>query len=78
MYAFLRLMGDWSGIGRIDRMLGPYLKEDLRKGVLTLDEAREILAHFWIKGTEWIGAYHVTSGDAPRFRAASSSSSSMA
>ena len=64
MYAFLRLMGDWSGIGRIDRMLGPYLKEDLRKGVLTLDEAREILAHFWIKGTEWIGAYHVTSGDA--------------
>lgn len=64
MYAFLRLMGDWSGIGRIDRMLGPYLKEDLRKGVLTLDQAREILAHFWIKGTEWIGAYHVNSGDA--------------
>ena len=64
MYSFLRLMGDWSGIGRIDRMLGPYLKEDLRKGVLTLDQAREILAHFWIKGTEWIGAYHVNSGDA--------------
>ncbi|MBP5505578.1 MAG: hypothetical protein J6X89_05710 [Bacteroidales bacterium] len=64
MYAFLRLMGDWSGIGRIDRMLGPYLKEDLRKGVLTLDEAREILAHFWIKGTEWIGGFYVNSGDA--------------
>ena len=63
MYAFHRLMGNWSGIGRIDRMLGPYLKEDLRKGVLTLDEAREILAHFWIKGTEWIGHPNPT-GDA--------------
>ena len=64
MYAFLRLMGDWSGIGRIDRMLGPYLKEDLRKGIITLDEAREILAHFWIKGTEWIGCGDRYSGDA--------------
>ena len=63
MYCFNRLMGNWSGVGRIDKMLGPYLKEDLRKGVLTLDEAREILAHFWIKGTEWIG-YHINSGDA--------------
>ena len=63
MYAFNRLMGNWAGIGRIDRMLGPYLKEDLRKGVLTLDEAREILAHFWIKGTEWIGHCNPT-GDA--------------
>jgi len=63
MYAFNRLMGNWAGIGRIDRMLGPYLKEDLRKGVLTLDEAREILAHFWIKGTEWIG-HHNSTGDA--------------
>lgn len=65
MYAFNRLMGNWAGIGRIDRMLGPYLKEDLRKGVLTIDEAREILAHFWIKGTEWIGKYnHNPTGDA--------------
>ena len=63
MYCFNRLMGNWSGVGRIDKMLGPYLKEDLRKGILTIDEAREILAHFWIKGTEWIG-YHIESGDA--------------
>jgi len=55
MYAFQRLMGNWSGIGRIDEMLGTYLKQDLEKGDLTLDEAREILAHFWIKGCEWIG-----------------------
>ncbi len=63
MYAFNRLMGNWAGIGRIDRMLGPYLKKDLRDRTLTLDEAREILAHFWIKGTEWIG-HHNPTGDA--------------
>ena len=56
MYAFHRLAGNWSGIGRIDEMLGPYLQRDLERGVITLDEAREHLAHFWIKGTEWIGA----------------------
>jgi formate C-acetyltransferase len=55
MWAFQRLMGNWSGIGRIDEMLGPYLEADLRAKRITLDEAREILAHFWIKGCEWIG-----------------------
>lgn len=54
MFAFQRLCGNWSGIGRIDQMLAPYLKRDLRANHITLDEAREILAHFWIKGTEWI------------------------
>jgi formate C-acetyltransferase len=55
LWAFQRLMGNWSGIGRIDEMLGPYLKADLEAKRITLDEAREILAHFWIKGCEWIG-----------------------
>lgn len=55
MFAFQRLMGNWSGIGRIDEMLGPYLKADLAAGRTTLDDAREDLAHFWIKGCEWIG-----------------------
>lgn len=55
MYAFQRMMGIWSGIGRIDEMLGPYLKQDLARGTLSLNEAREILSHFWIKGCEWIG-----------------------
>ena len=67
MYAFFRLMGNWMGIGRIDKMLGPYLKKDLKSGKLTLDEAREILAHFWINGTEWIGRHQYVfgaSGDA--------------
>lgn len=55
MYAFQRLMGTWSGIGRIDEMLWPYLEKDLAAGRVTLEEAREILAHFWVKGVEWTG-----------------------
>jgi len=54
LFVFQRLCGNVPGIGRIDRMLGPYLEQDLRAGTITLDEARELLAHFWIKGTEWI------------------------
>ncbi|OGV68650.1 MAG: hypothetical protein A3K19_14895 [Lentisphaerae bacterium RIFOXYB12_FULL_65_16] len=59
-----RLCGNWSGIGRIDRMLGPFLKPDLAAGQITLDGARELLAHFWIKGCEWITAEGRGSGDA--------------
>lgn len=69
MYAFQRLCGNWSGIGRIDQMLGPYLDRDLREGRITLDQAREVLAHFWIKGTEWIGARKERgSGDAQHYQ----------
>ena len=69
MYAFQRLMGNWSGIGRIDEMLGPYLERDLAEDRITLDEAREILAHFWIKGCEWIGAFDTRgSGDAQHYQ----------
>lgn len=53
-FAFVRLCGNWPGIGRIDQMLEPYLQADLQAGKITLDEAREILAHFFIKGCEWI------------------------
>ena len=54
MWAFQRLCGNWSGIGRIDQMWGPYLEQDLASGKITLDEARELIAHFWVHGTEWI------------------------
>lgn len=54
LFAFTRLAGNWSGIGRIDKLLGPYLKEDLKSGAITIDEAREFLASFFIKGCEWI------------------------
>jgi formate C-acetyltransferase len=56
MWTFQRLCGNWSGIGRIDKMLGSYLEKDLDEKRITLDEARELLAHFWIKGCEWISA----------------------
>jgi len=55
-FCFQHLCGNWPGIGRIDYILGPYLKSDLQSGSITLDEARELLAHFWIKGAEWAAA----------------------
>lgn len=68
-FAFTRLCGNWSGIGRIDEMLGPYLKKDLADGTITLDEAREILAHFFIKGCEWIRKdTPVGTGDAQHYQ----------
>ena len=53
LWSFQRLMGNWSGLGRLDEMLGPYLERDLAAGRLTLDAARDLIAHFWIKGCEW-------------------------
>ena len=67
-FAFLRLCGNWPGIGRIDWLLGDYLKKDLADGRLTLDEAREILAHFFIKGCEWINGQFIGSGDAQHYQ----------
>ncbi len=53
LFAFQRLCGNWPGIGRIDQMLWPYLEKDLAEGSITETEAREYIAHFWIKGAEW-------------------------
>lgn len=64
LWDFQRLCGNWSGIGRIDKMLGPFLEKDIKAGIITLDEARELIAHFWIKGCEWITANGRGSGDA--------------
>ncbi len=63
---FQRLCGNWSGIGRIDKMLGPFLDRDLAAGRITLDDARDLIAHFWIKGCEWCrgAAAQPGSGDA--------------
>ena len=54
LFSFARLLGNWPGLGRIDELLGPYLQNDLALGRITLDEAREFLAGFFIKGCEWI------------------------
>ncbi len=67
-FAFVRLCGNWPGIGRIDWLLGDYLEKDLADGTLTLDEAREILAHFFIKGCEWIKGGDYGSGDAQHYQ----------
>ena len=67
-FAFLRLCGNWPGIGRLDLLLGDYLEADLKSGKLTLDEAREILAHFFIKGCEWVCGGNYDSGDAQHYQ----------
>ena len=67
-FAFVRLCGNWPGIGRIDVMLGDYLEHDLKAGTITLDEAREILAHFFIKGCEWVNGQYIGSGDAQHYQ----------
>lgn len=68
LFAFFRLCGNWPGIGRIDQMLGGFLEADLRDGVLTLGEARELLAHFFIRGCEWITLRTTVSGDGQHYQ----------
>ncbi|MBQ3792321.1 MAG: hypothetical protein II797_04365, partial [Clostridia bacterium] len=67
-FAFMRLIGNWPSVGRIDAMLGPYLKKDLEDGRITIDEARELLAHFMIKGCEWVCGDVGPSGDAQHYQ----------
>ena len=55
-FEFQRLCGNWSGLGRIDQLWTPYLLN-----------ARELLAHFWIKGAEWKGVQR-GSGDAQHYQ----------
>ena len=54
MFSILRSLGNWAAVGRVDYLLGPYLERDLAAGTITLDEAREYIAHFWIKGCDWV------------------------
>ncbi len=69
VFAFIRLCGNWPGFGRIDEMLGGYLEQDLKSGVLSLEDAREILASFFIKGCEWIQKdTAIGSGDAQHYQ----------
>lgn len=70
-FSFVRLCGNWPGIGRIDYLLGDYLKNDLACGQITLQRAREILASFFIKGCEWIrneSLGNLGSGDAQHYQ----------
>ena len=68
-FAVHRLFGNWPAIGRIDLMLGPYLEKDLAEGSISINEARELLAHFFICGCEWItGWFEWGSGDAQHYQ----------
>lgn len=67
-FSFIRLCGNWPGIGRLDLMLEDLYQADLAAGRITEEEGRELLAHFFIKGCEWI---HLTSrgtGDAQHYQ----------
>ena len=69
VFSFVRLCGNWPGIGRLDWLLGDYLSRDLADGTLDMDEARELLASFFIKGCEWIlSDTPVGSGDAQHYQ----------
>ncbi|MCI9415462.1 MAG: hypothetical protein HFJ79_09860 [Clostridiales bacterium] len=68
LFAFTRLCGTWPGIGRLDEMLGGYLEHDLRDGVISREEARRLLAHFFIKGCEWVRLRECSGGDAQHYQ----------
>ncbi|MBP3919204.1 MAG: hypothetical protein J6I50_08540 [Clostridia bacterium] len=67
-FAFIRLCGNWPGIGRMDLMLEDLYQADLAAGRITEAEARELLAHFFIKGCEWITLIGRGSGDAQHYQ----------
>lgn len=54
VFSFVRLCGNWPGIGRLDYLLGDYLKQDLKDKRLDKNAARDILASFFVKGAEWV------------------------
>ena len=67
-FAFTRLLGYWPGLGKIDRMLEPLYQADLARGAVTEAEARELLAHFFIKGCEWVTLEMAGSGDGQHYQ----------
>ena len=68
LFAFSRLCGNWPGIGRLDLMIGSFLESELAGGTITVDFAREIMAHFFIKGCEWIRIDSRGTGDAQHYQ----------
>ena len=68
-FAFTRLCGNWSGLGRIDEYLGGYLQADLAAGRIDVEGARELLASLFVKGCEWIRSEPPAgSGDAQHYQ----------
>ena len=67
-FAFTRLMGCWPGIGKVDRMLEKLYQADKASGRINEDQARELLAHFFIKGCEWVTLDVCGSGDGQHYQ----------
>ncbi len=68
LFAFSRLCGNWPGIGRLDLMVGKMLDDELAEGLIEEEAAREIMAHFFIKGCEWIRLDSRGTGDAQHYQ----------
>lgn len=49
LHSALHLNGEPTALGRLDQVLNPYYEADLKSGVLTFDEAQEIIDAFIIK-----------------------------
>lgn len=43
--------------GRVDQYLYPYYKEDMKKGTITRESAKELISCLWIKYFELVGAH---------------------
>lgn len=41
-------------VGRFDQFMYPYYKVDMEKGIITKDEAQELIEALWLKLSEWV------------------------
>lgn len=46
-------------LGRFDQNLWPYLKHDLENGVITINEAQELIDYLWLKFSERLQAFQI-------------------
>jgi Dyp-type peroxidase family len=49
LHSCLHLVGEPTAIGRIDQLLDPFYREDVRLGLITEEQAQEIVDCLWIK-----------------------------
>lgn len=67
-------VGSLSSCARFDQNLWPFLKDDLKNGTITLDEAQELIDLLWLKHNERLQLLEVAgspiAGDIPKLIAA--------
>ena len=62
-YYFTYLLFSPDGLGRIDQYLYPYYIDDIKKGILTHNDALELIEELFIKIFAWLGKSEVRSGN---------------